>query len=343
MFSRSDRQAQILQGDIGAAHYRNVAQFNERWRGHGNLYVSFLTVPRKPFLPAALLTGLLMALLLAGGVVGYKIHSQRAFFDRRLLLSRFPAEDALAMSIDFTALRAAHLLPDSKADIEPEYKQFLDSTGFDYKKDLDSVVASFSRSGKFFIARGRFNWTKLRDYAVRQGGSCYQDLCRIQGSRPERHISFLPLRDDVIALAVSTDDLAAARLTKTGQPVTAPIPTAPVWLSVPGAELRRDDFSPLLSPLTGADRITITVEPAGQAIEAHMEALCRTPDDARILAGQLRSATAILKQRLPPGKRTADDYVETMLTAGSFSQQDRRVIGKWPVAKSLLDALTAGY
>jgi hypothetical protein len=307
------------------------------------LYVSFLTVLRKSVLPAVLLTGL----LLAGGVVGYKIHSRRAFFDRRVLLSRFPAEDALALNIDFTALRAAHLLPDSKAELEPEYKQFLDGTGFDYKRDLDSVVASFSGSGKFFIARGRFNWVKLRDYAVRQGGSCYQDLCRIQGSRPERHISFLPLRDDAIALAVSTDDLAAARLTKTGQPVTAPIPAAPVWISVPGAELRHQDSLPpgmhlMLSALTSADRIVITLGPGPKGIEAHLEATCRTQDDARILAGRLRTTTILLKEALTRDKKAADDEVGTLLTAGSFEQTDRHVNGTWPIRKTLLDALTGG-
>jgi hypothetical protein len=311
------------------------------------LYVSFLTVVRKPIALAVPLAGL----LLLGGVIGYRIHSSRAFFDQRVLLSRFPAEDALAMSVDFATLRKAGLLDESpgqsKTPLEPEYKQFLDGTGFDYKRDLDSVVASFSRSGSFFIARGRFHWAKLRDYAVRGGGSCYQDLCRMQGSRPERHISFLPLRDDAIALAVSTNDLAATLLAKTGQPVTAAIPAAPVWLSVPGAELRRQDALPpdmhlMLSALTNADRVIITLGQAGPGIEAHMEATCRTQDDARVLASQLRTTTALLKEALTRDKKVADDEVATLLTGGSFDQTDRRVTGRWPVRKSLLDALTAG-
>ena len=162
-------------------------------------------------------------------------------------------------------------------------------------------MASFSRSGTFFIARGRFDWKKLRDYAAHQGGSCYQDLCRMQGSTPERHISFLPLRDDALALAVSTNDLAATRLTKTAAPVTTPLPSAPVWLSVPGAELRRQDALPpsmhlMLSALTSADRVVITLGPGAQGIEAELQATCRTQDDARILASQLRSTTGLLKE-----------------------------------------------
>ena len=309
------------------------------------MYVSFLTVAPKPIAIAVLLA----VLLLAGGTAGYKIEARRAFFDQRVLLSRFPAEDALALSVNFAALRAARLF-DSKTALEPEYKQFLEGTGFDYKRDLDLVVASFSRSGNFFIARGRFNWAKLRAYAVHEGGSCYQDLCRIQGSRPERHISFVPLRNDAIALAVGTDDLAAARLTKAGPPVTASIPTAPVWISVPGSELRRQDSLPramrlMLSSLTGADRIIITLEPVSGSIEAHMDATCRTQDDARRLTSQLRSATALLKEALTRDKKVAnpeDSEVDTLLTAGSFEQTDRRVTGKWPVSKGLLDALTAG-
>jgi hypothetical protein len=294
-----------------------------------------------------ILACLLAALLLVGGGVWFRIHSRRAFFDQRMLLSRFPAEDALAISVDLAGLRAAGLLEESKTPPEPEYKQFLDGTGFDYRRDLDSVVASFSRSGNFFIARGRFHWAKLRDYAQREGGSCYRDLCRMQGSKPERHISFLPLRDDAIALAVSTNDLAATLLTKTGPPVTAAIPAAPVWLSVPGAELRRQDALPpqmhlMLSALTGTDRLVITLGPAGAGMEAHMDATCRTLEDARILESQLRSMTAILKESLPRDKKVPDDEVAALLTAGSFDQTGLRVTGRWPIRKSLLDALTAG-
>lgn len=292
---------------------------------------------------------LLAVTLLVGGVVGFRIQASRAFFDPRVLLSRFPAEDALAIGIDAGTLREAGLLEDSKTPLEPDYKQFVEGTGFDYKRDLDSVVASFSRSGNFFIARGRFNWAKLRDYAKQEGGSCYQDLCRVQGSKPERHISFLPLRNDAIALAVSTNDLAATLLRKTGQPVTAAIPAAPVWISVPGAELRRQDALPpemhfMLSALTSADHVVITFGPTPQGIEAKMEATCRTKDDAKVLASQLRSTTAMLKEALTLDKKAkvGDDELVTLLTAGSFDQTDRLVTGKWPVRKSLLDALTAG-
>ncbi len=298
-------------------------------------------------MPVALLA---VALAAAGGI-WYQMHRTSVFFDTRALLSRFPAEQATVVSANFLLLRQAGFLEASQAPPEAEYKQFLDGTGFDYKRDLDSVVASFSSQGTFFIARGRFNWARLRDYAVRQGGSCYQDLCRIQGSTPDRHISFLPLRDDALALAVSTNDLAATRLAQPGQPVTTALPTEPVWISIPGSEMRKPNALPgglryMLSALQNTDRIIITAGPAAAGIEARLEArletTCRTPDDAKVLASELRIATSTLKQAIAQDPQLHGDELAAMLSAGSFDNADRKVLGRWPLGKNLLAMLTAG-
>ncbi len=294
--------------------------------------------PKWPWLPDARLRWAVAVVLLiaaASGFVRWREH--RAFSDVPALLSRFPVEDAAVLRIDASALRAAGLLTEPRQALEPEYRQFLDGTGFDYRRDLESLVASFSPSGTYFIVRGHFDWNKLRAYAARQGGSCYQDLCRVQGSTPERRISFLPLRDDVMALAVSQDDLAASRLAKPSQPVAAKLPNAPVWLSIPGTELRRPGALPpglraAFSGLINADRIVITLNGA----EAHLEASCRTPDDARILASQLRTAARTI------GERASGDDVARALAAGSFDQSGLRVDGRWPVSKAMLDSLTSG-
>lgn len=282
---------------------------------------------------------------LAGGTAWFQAHATRQFFEPSRLLSRFPAEDAAVLSADFATLRRAGMLTESKGALEADYKKFLDGTGFDYKRDLDSVTAAFSASGNFFIARGRFDWKKLRAYVAQQGGSCYQDLCRMQGSTPERHISFLPLRNDTIALAVSTNDLAAARMANPGQPVTGSIPAGPVWLSVPGSELRQRNALPaglrgMLTALQSTDRVVVTLQPAGSGIEARMEASCKTTADAAVLASQLRIATSSLRDALAANKQ--DDELAVMLKSGTFDENGTRVTGRWPVQKTLLDALTAG-
>lgn len=269
------------------------------------------------------------------------------FFRPELLFSRFPAEEASALSIDVAALRKAGLLANSKEPLEPEYKAFLNGTGFDYRRDLDSLAASFSKSGNYFIAAGRFDFDKLRAYAASQGGSCFESLCRMQGSQPDRHISFLPLRGDALALAVAPDDLAASRLANTGTPISAHLPDSPVWFSVPGALLRRPGSVPpgirlMLSALTSADRVLITVGPAGSGIEARLETNCHTPDEAKLLASELRSTVAVLKDEMPRDQEIRDDDLAKTLAAGIFEQSGARVTGRWPISKSLIDSLTAG-
>jgi hypothetical protein len=286
---------------------------------------------------------------LAGVTVFLKVRDDRAFKSSALQLSRFPVDPAGAavISIDLVTLRRAGLLSASKIDPEPEYKQFLQGTGFNYRRDLDQLLASFSNSGTFFLARGRFDLTKLREYVQRQGGTCYEQLCRMQGSKPERRISFLPLRDDFIALAVSSDDLAATRLTKTGQALETPLPTSPVWLSVPGATLRQPGLIPpgmkqMLSTLTSADRVVIDVGPTSGGIEARLDASCRTKDDASVLASQLRTAAGLIREGIANKTLPPDDDLARMLAAGTFDHTGSHVAGRWPVAKGLLDSLTAG-
>ena len=286
------------------------------------------------------------AVVLAGVLLFLKVRDSRTFFDPALLLSRFPVEEAAVFSADVAKLRAGGFLAGSTVPLEAEYKQFVDASGFEYKRDLDLVAASFSASGTYFIARGRFDFQKLETYAKSQGGNCYQKLCRMQGSKPERRISFLPLRDDVIALAVSTDDLAAAKLENPGPRVTAKLPAEPVWLTVPGAYLRSRELLPMsvrvtLSGITTADKVTFTVAEAGQGIELRMQASCRSLDEARVLSSQLRSSTSQLKDAVAKGGTTVDDLVKS-LAGGNFDQTEKLVSGAWPLPRTLLQTLTSG-
>ncbi|MDE3197314.1 MAG: hypothetical protein KGN84_13270 [Acidobacteriota bacterium] len=288
-----------------------------------------------------------IAIATVAGVLFIEHYRTGEFFEPARLLARFPAENGSALSIDVKGLRDAGLLTVGKSPLEPDYKQFLDGTGLDYHRDLDLVVAQFSRSGNYFLARGRFDWKKLREYAVRHGGSCYQELCRMPGSRPERRISFLPLRDDTIGLAVSADDLAASKLLHVGPLVTSPIPTEPVWFSVPGAVLQEPNALPqgmrfVLSALTRADRVVVTAGPYGAAIEARLSATCRNADDARTLASQLRATTASLREAIDADKDASQDHLARMLAAGAFDASGSRVTGKWPVDKRLIESLTDG-
>jgi hypothetical protein len=302
---------------------------------------------RKPS-PIFQLVGLIvLAFGAAGGLAFFNVRRANAFFEPHALLARFPQEEAAVLSVDIDLLRRTGFLTGSKAPLEADYKQFLEGTGFDYRRDLDYLVASFSDKGNFFIAHGRFNWSKMRAYTAKQGGSCYQQLFRVQGSTPDRHISFLPLRDDAIALAVSTNDLAVSALTTPGPPVTTVLPTAPVWFSIPGAELRKPNTFPanlrlMLSALQTVDRVTLTIGPTTSGLEARLETICRTPGDAGVLTSQLRVTTANLKDAVSHDKDAQHDELASTLSTGSFDQSDRKVVGRWPIRKGLLESLTDG-
>ena len=288
-----------------------------------------------------------VAALLVGAFMAARWRESRSFFETRNLLSRFPAEDAAIVSIEFSSLRLGGFLGQPKAALEPEYRAFVEGTGFDYRRDLDSVVATFGPSGNYFIARGRFQWDRLRAYAKSQGGGCYEQLCRMQGSTPERRISFLPLRDDAIAIGVSNDDLAATKLTKPGKVVDTALPEAPAWMLITGNTLRKQNALPagmrlLLSALTRADRMVVKVGPAGAAVEATIDATCRSTQDAGMLLSQLKNATTMLKEAAARDKSTQQDSLIAVLMTGNFTASDKQVTGRWPIGRNVLDHLTDG-
>ena len=168
----------------------------------------------------------------------------------------------------------------------------------------------------------------------------------MQGSTPDRRISFLPLRPDTIALAVSTDDLAATRLTHIGAKITDPLPPGPVWLTIPGTVLRQPGGLPaglrvVFSGLVQADRVIFTAGASATGVEVRMDAACKSETDARILVSQLENSVSLLKDAA--ARNQADTSpLSNVLMGGSFTQAGARVTGKWPLGKDLIDTLTEG-
>ncbi len=260
------------------------------------------------------------------------------------LLRRLPSENAALLRLDIDALRKAgilNLLAAGKASVDSEYQTFLNGTGFDYQRDLDEVLGSFSPAGTFLILKGRFDWPKLEAYAGHNSGSCYDHLCRMPGSVPERRISYLPLAPNVMAMAVTNDDLAASRLTKEGPARNVELPSQPVWLTVSGAALQKSTALPpasriFTSALTAADSVTLTLGQADGGYEAKLAAQCKTAEDARVMNVQLTKLTGMLKSFM--GKSRSEDF-GSAIAAGSFSQTGTRVDGVWPIRKGLLEGL----
>jgi hypothetical protein len=264
-------------------------------------------------------------------------------------MKRLPSADALVLSIDFDQVRHSSIyreLMGSKIMEDADYLAFVRDSGFDYKRDLDAVVASFAPSGNFFVVRGRFDWKKLESFAKQSGGSCYDKLCHMPGSAPDRRISFLPLAAGVMGLAVSTEDLAASQLLHTGAQRPISVPSEPLWLSIPGSALNRTaknipGASLVTQTITGVDDVLLTIGANGSNFSARLEAQCRTTQDAANLNGQLKTLTSIFKGAMEREKKKPDPKDLTgVLTAGQFRQSDRMVYGEWTLQKSFLDNLT---
>ena len=228
---------------------------------------------------------------LIGGVAAFRLRSAST----ASLFARLPADNAVVVYIDFHALRNAgvlQLLGASRMLQEPEYRSFVDQTGFDYLNDLDSALVSFHSSGTYLLLRGRFDWKNLAEYTVHQGGSCYNTLCKVNGSTPERKISYFPLQPGIMALAVSRDNSAVTQLQERRAQNRIAIPTAPVWSLIPAAAIRDNTAGPagiraFAQALEGADILLLSAAPEGQRIALRMDAVCRTSAAAAALAGQL--------------------------------------------------------
>jgi hypothetical protein len=264
-------------------------------------------------------------------------------------LARLPSDNAPVLSIDFEALRRGgvlDLLSGPVVDEEPEYKSFVEKTAFDYRRDLDHAFVSFHSGGVFYIVRGRFDWNRLEAYAREQGGGCSNGLCRMPGSLPARRISFFSIRPNLLAMAVSADESAAARLNAPaigGRPLA--MRKEPVWLSLPASTLKKADEFPVGTQLfakamENAESATISIAPQGKALEAQLEVVCRDASEAAVVAAQFQKMTAVLRQLIEKEKQkpSAAD-LSGVLTAGMFQQQSTRVLGRWPIERVFLENL----
>jgi hypothetical protein len=298
---------------------------------------------------------IILALVVCAGAVTLALYERArvAAASPAGMLRRLPAQNAIILFLDFNTLRNGgilRLLSPSKTAEEPDYLAFVRSTGFDYRGDLDLAAVSFGSEGEFFVIKGRFDWKKLGSYAASQGGACYNGLCRMPGSTPERHISFLPLQSNLMALAVSTDSVAATRLQDPRGIAVQPLepPLDPVWLSIPADSLKNTSQLPaaprlFAAALASADKILVSLGPQGQQFEARLAVTCRTSAEAAALAGQLQHATSLLRDTIArENQKPSPKDLSGVLTAGIFEQAGRRVLGRWPLPPVFLESLTGG-
>jgi hypothetical protein len=293
---------------------------------------------------------ILLSVLCGFAVWGVVWYRSRALTPSAML-KRVPVDDSAVLYVDFAALRAGgilQMLDGSKVGEDPEYRSFVSKTEFDYKQDLDAAMVSFSPTGRFMLLKGRFDWKSLSNYARTQDGNCNNSFCRMQGSGPDRRISFFPVQSGLMALAVSADEAAALRMNSVDPRPDREIPSAPLWLSIPPSIVRSGQSLPegtqmFARSLERAQTVTLALAPESNDFAARLEVRCANDADASTLAEQLTKTTRLLLELIKRehGSPNPAD-LSGFLTSGTFKPEGTRVHGYWPVKRKLIENLLGG-
>ncbi len=264
------------------------------------------------------------------------------------LVACLPAKDGAAAYIDVRALRLSGILDSvigTKTVEEPEYKEFVGGTGFDYRKDLDRIAVEFAGDTNYFVLRGNFNWKRIMAYAVGHGGKCTNEFCQIAASQPGKSISFFKLGSGAMALAVGPDAWAAGAITLAKSAPSSNVPQQPVWVAVPAQVLRDPSRLPagthaFATALSNADRVVFAIGPQDTRFQVALDVTCSNADTASALLVQLEGATSMLRKMMArENVKPNPNDLSGILTSGSFRRENQRVYGSWPLEKSFLTSL----
>jgi hypothetical protein len=308
------------------------------------------------FLPARIRPWCLVAIgvALCGGAAAW-LYLTRSASPRTPaeMIASLPQAGATVAYIDIDAVRKAgllQLLGSSKTVQEADYKSFVDSTGFDYERDLEAVAASFTNSGTFFVVRGKFDWPRLQSYTKKHNGVCRDEFCRAPGSEQQRWISFWPIRSGLMALASSPSESAARDITprRLAADAAGQSPDRPVWISVPPSALADMKALPagaqsFASPLVTAERVVFSAGTAGGQLRLYLDVTSPSEVSAEELQKRLQNATDLLKRMLEREHRQPNEAdMSGLLAGGAFRREGRRVYGEWPLYKKLIESIVGG-
>lgn len=290
---------------------------------------------------------LLLAVAAIGGFLWWR--SSRTLNDEQLLQS-LPQARATHVFIDVDKLRRSGLLDviaGSKSAEDPDYKAFIQHTGLDYRTDIDAIAGAFSEGNTYLAMRGRFTWKKLAAYVESQGGKCVDSTCSMTATRSGFFISLLPLRANVLAVAVSTDSHGVGMIGVQEWRKAPKLPPEPVWISVPSFALSEASLGAgthaFLEPLSQAQQVTFAIGSAPKGFQVRLEAVCATPEIAELLTRRLSASTDMLKKMLDREHITANpNDLSGVLVAGTFTQEKEQVKGAWPLDKGFVESLAGG-
>ncbi len=308
----------------------------------------FFTNMRAKLQPWHLGAALILICAAALGTLYYL--RSRSVATPRAMLACLPRSGAVSLYLDVDGLRRSgimDLIAGSKAVEDLEYQKFVEGTGFDYRRDLEGLAGAFSGKNSHLVLRGSFNWKRIDAYAIAEGGTCNNSVCRVATS-DGRFVSFYPLRSDAMAIAISADEWAAMSIAAHPSAKGLAMPDQPIWMSVAGPALRDVAAVPtgarsFISPLESAENIIISIGPSDNRLQVNLNVLCTSDTAAADLVAKLEGATNMLRKMLDREKQRPNPRdLSSILIAGTFRRDGRRVTGEWPMQRDFVEAVVSG-
>jgi hypothetical protein len=155
--------------------------------------------------------------ILAASLLVYLVWFRSPAAARNYLLSLMPDDAQAVLFVDLNDLRRAPVFADllaraPKPEADPEYRQFIRDTGFDYEKDLSAVAVAFEKQGPqqtfFAVADGRFDQKKIKAYAAKNGSPQHSgavEIFSVPMSAAASPLNFAFLRGGRIAVSNRQD------------------------------------------------------------------------------------------------------------------------------------------
>jgi len=280
--------------------------------------------------------------LLAGIYFAYAHRYSLQAESRESLLRALPPDASAVIYVDVAELRQEAVLKNlaswgAGATVDPEYKQFVGETGFDYEKDLARVGIAIENSGAtnhyFALADGKFDRKKIEAYLRKSGRSETKngrEIFHLPAGAENRTVSAAFLSGQRIAFTDAPDLMSAiesgrgeaghaewavrfARLS--GTPMFALIRQEAAIGAILNAQAPGGFRSPqLMQLLNQLLWISIAGKPQGPGFEAVVEGECPNEATMRQLADFLNGIALMaqsglndpkLRQKMDPAEREA--------------------------------------
>jgi hypothetical protein len=173
---------------------------------------SLISRKKAQFIALAAAVGLAAVSLLV-----YFVWFHAAVPGRNALVSWMPEDARAVLFIDLDELRRAPFFADllgwvPKPDTDPEYRQFVRDTGFDYERDLDRLAVAFEQQGAqkifFAVGEGHFDKKKIKAYAAKNGvvqKSDGAEIFSLPMAGSSARVSFMFLKKDRLAFTNDKD------------------------------------------------------------------------------------------------------------------------------------------